>query len=189
VVDARFYSLQGGRTVQLGDGATVSVGDPIWLDLQSSRPTYVYVLNRDQNGEVNLLFPLASYDLQNPLPADANHELPGKAGGIRKGWRVSSQGGREEFVIVASPTRLAEFEASLASVPQAGSGDGRVALALGAAQVKELVRGTSETMNLPDGPLGSSASADIFAAAERLGTAASDAQGIWVRKVTLENPR
>jgi hypothetical protein len=44
-------------------------------------------------------------------------------------------------------------------------------------------------MNLPDGPLGSSASADIFAAAERLGTAASDAQGIWVRKVTLENPR
>lgn len=189
VVDARFYSLQHGRPVQLGDGATVAVGDPLWLNLQASRPVWVYVLNRDLNGEVNLLFPLAAHDLQNPLPATAPHELPGRAGGVRKGWRVSSPGGREEFMIVASPTRLAAFEESLAAIPQAGDPSGRMALALGGPQVAELVRGTAELVDLPEAGEQPRADADVFAAAERLGAAASDARGVWVRKIVLENPR
>ena len=53
-------------------------GDRLSLQVTSSVPTYVYVVNEDDHGESFLLFPLPGLHAVNPLPADSRHEIPGR---------------------------------------------------------------------------------------------------------------
>jgi hypothetical protein len=105
-IEAAFYRDQNGTPVRLGPGARVARGDRLSLQVMSSVPTYVYVVNEDDHGESFLLFPLPGLQAANPLPEGTRHEIPGDVNGARMFWEVSSAGGREHFLIFASPEPL-----------------------------------------------------------------------------------
>ena len=58
-------------------------GDRLSLQVISSVPTYVYVVNEDDRGESYLLFPLPGLRAMNPLTAGTRHEIPGTVNGER----------------------------------------------------------------------------------------------------------
>jgi hypothetical protein len=117
-VDAAFVDPATAQPIS--DGTPVHIGDALALRFGATRPTHVYVLNADADGELNVLFPLAGLDLQNPLPADREMQLPGTAGGAALSWQISSPTASEEFVMIASPKALPGFERLLADARQAG---------------------------------------------------------------------
>src|SRR5204863_16990 len=69
-----------------------------------------------------LLFPAPALDRRNPLSPDSLTFLPGPIGGRENGWIVTSRGGREHFLVVASPEPVAALEQELVRVPRADPG-------------------------------------------------------------------
>ena len=67
--------------MRLASGARVARGDRLSLQVTSSVPTYVYVVNEDDRGESYLLFPLPGLQAVNPLTAGTRHEIPGPRAG------------------------------------------------------------------------------------------------------------
>jgi hypothetical protein len=104
---------------RLESGASVAPDDKLFLTFSASRDLYVYVLNEDDRGEVHLLFPLGSSELVNPLRGGQPHRVPGFRAGKALNWQVSSTGGQEHLLVIASPERLSELENVLGAVPQA----------------------------------------------------------------------
>lgn len=98
----------------LRDGDALRVGDRLDLRLASDRPTWAYVLNEDEAGSFHLLFPLAGLARANPLPS-GDVVLPGEQDGRALSWQVSSEGGREEFVVVLADAPLPRFEQRIAA--------------------------------------------------------------------------
>ena len=117
-VDAAFVDPE--TTQPIADGTPVQIGDALALRFSATRPTHVYVLNGDADGELNVLFPLAGLDQQNPLPSGRAIQLPGSADGAALSWQISSPTTSEEFVMIASPMALPGFERLLADARQAG---------------------------------------------------------------------
>jgi serine/threonine-protein kinase len=153
----------------LASGDRVSLGDALVLTTRASRPVHVYVINEDEQGSTSLLFPLSTCELSNPLAAGRS-SLPGRCNGAEMAWQVSSRGGREHFLIVASPERLPELEQQLArlAVPSWGGTPRGVGALVGAAapaprlqELKELARIASEPK--------------------------THARGVWVKEVVLRN--
>jgi serine/threonine protein kinase len=103
----------------IADGTPVRIGDALALSVEATRPSHVYVLNEDADGELNVLFPLAGLDLQNPLPPDRAIQLPGRADGRALSWQISSPTASEEFVMIAAPNALPGLERRLAAAQQA----------------------------------------------------------------------
>ena len=64
------------------------------------------MVNEDDRGESYLLFPLPGLHAVNPLAAGTRHEIPGDAGRRAMFWTVSSEGGREHFLVFVSPDPL-----------------------------------------------------------------------------------
>ena len=116
-VDAAFVDPASAQPIV--DGTPVRIGDALALRFDATRPTHVYVLNGDADGELNVLFPLAGLDLQNPLPPDRALQLPGSAGGTALSWQISSPTTSEEFVMIASQNALPGFERLLADTREA----------------------------------------------------------------------
>ena len=83
---------------------------------------HVYVFDRDEKGSVFVLFPIAGLDLGNPLPGKTSLRLPGTREGKPFDWRVSSRGGGEEFIVLASRTQLEDLEQEIATLPRARMG-------------------------------------------------------------------
>lgn len=98
-------TVHGARShgTRLAQGDRVSPGDMLALEFSATRPAYLYVVNEDDRGEAYLLFPQAVYDTRNPLAAGETHRLPGPVRGESQAWGVSSAGGHEHFLVVASP--------------------------------------------------------------------------------------
>ena len=80
------------------------------------------MLNSDDHGEAYLLFPQPGFARRNPLPADSTLTLPGAVNGGEVAWTVTSAGGRETFLVVASPEPVPELESGPAGfgAPAAG---------------------------------------------------------------------
>ena len=97
----------------LRDGATLHLGDRIQLAISANQPTWAYVLNEDQTGTLNVLFPLSGLEQRNPLPADREARLPGQKDGRSLTWEVSSSGGHEEFLVILADTPLRALESRL----------------------------------------------------------------------------
>ena len=119
LVDPAQYQIQAAlRRVSatgltaLGAGARVAPGDRLFLEVTATKPVHVYVVNQDERGESYLLFPLPGQTVKNPLLAGAVHRLPGHID-----WEVTSVGGREHFLIVASPDSLGPLESVFALLP------------------------------------------------------------------------
>jgi eukaryotic-like serine/threonine-protein kinase len=128
LLNAKYFSPSVWRTdvqllrrtetavVTLSDHATLQAGDRLLLELQSSQPTYVYILNEDAGGDLHVLFPLAGLALTNPLAAQTSLRLPGRQGGRELSWEISGSGQREEFLVVLAWIPLPKLERRLSEI-------------------------------------------------------------------------
>lgn len=171
-------ALDAGSEV-LQEGARVRPGDRLFLEVDSTTPVHLYVVNQDERGESYLLFPLPGQSVSNPLPAGKTHRLPRDVY-----WEVTSAGGREHFLIVASPEPLGALEAVFARLPapRAG-GPAAAAAALSQEEVGQLRGIGGLSPRKAEGP-----SADLFRSAVALGVESELVKGPWIRQLTLENP-
>ena len=184
-IEAALYVERDGVDTRVQQGAQVAPGDRLSLEVRTSVPAHVYVVNEDEQGEGYLLFPLAGQAVTNPLTGGVAHRLPGIQGGQRLSWQVTSAGGREHFIIFANPTPLSSFEEMFAALPQPvrDSPVQSVRLSPQAVGVLRGVGGVTSTSVQPGAPLG---------LARNFGTPLVDGEetvrGVWIRQVTLENP-
>ncbi|MBD3162502.1 MAG: DUF4384 domain-containing protein, partial [Candidatus Eisenbacteria bacterium] len=185
-VEASLHRVRGGTVEELLPGARVAPGDRLFLEFEASRPLHVYVLAEDDRGEAFLLFPLPGHALANPLPGRSVHRLPPDKDGRTYSWGVSSAGGTEHLLIVASPEALEEFESTLAMLPTPKLASSERAIPLDRRALSGL-RGIGllhETDRSPEGPNGRVA----FTMARRLSGRSERSQGVWVRQIDLVNP-
>lgn len=185
-IEAALCRQQDGTDVRLQPAARVAPGDLLCLQVRASVPIYVYVVNEDEQGESYLLFPLPGESTTNPLPAVQQHRLPGVQNGKQISWEVSSPGGREHFLIFATPQPPSPaFERMFATLPRP-TGSKAVLyhrLSNEAMGVLRGVGGLSSTQARADQPLRFT---QEFAT-PLTGTEEA-VRGMWVRQVTLENP-
>lgn len=187
------YGARG--SAGLSEGDRVRPGDRLSVNVRGTLPLYVYVLDADDKGESYLLFPQPMFDQKNPLPASSDITLPGARGGKPSAWTVTSRGGHEHFLIVASPSPVAELEKDLASlaapmpnkpIAYARVGDESIERLRGVGGVDELPEagsGRRSRMNAASAIKASAAFEKIRALAGR----ESGIRGVWVRQVTLKN--
>jgi serine/threonine protein kinase len=184
-VEATLVSRTNGAYRRLAPGDRVAPGDRLSLEFRSTRPAWVYVMNEDERGESYLLFPQPLFDRSNPVRPDSLVVLPGTIGGRENAWTVTSRGGREHFLVVASPRPVPEIEAELARLPAAKPGR-PIEYAAIAPPTLERLRGVGGVSALPpDMPAKRSGAFERF---EELAGRETGVRGVWVRQLTLENP-
>ncbi len=103
-------------------GGRVSPGDQLSMTIRGNGPMHAYVLNEDTAGRLYVLFPIPDVSPRNPLAADVGHRLPGQMGDSLIYWTVTSVGGRESIVAIASRAPLAELDSLIAVTPRATPG-------------------------------------------------------------------
>lgn len=114
VADATLFLDSSDGPVVLDNGSTVNPGDHLYLEIEAEASVHVYVANEDEAGAVFTLFPIPGLDLANPVPP-GRHRLPGTVGGAPNDWQVTSAGGVETFLVIASGGPIPEIEQRLAS--------------------------------------------------------------------------
>ena len=177
-VQARLVQV-GPPDVSLASGSSIQPGDQLGLEVELAQPAYVYVLNEDQQGEIFVLFPLPEGVEQNPL-SQGRHRLPGMIDGNEQNWVVTSRGGVEVFLVVASPTALPAVEdlietldfALPSRLPEAGE--------IRPIPSGEVVRGVG---GITSHRFSGSRLEALRSRLNELGT-----QDIWVRTIELNNP-
>jgi hypothetical protein len=183
-IDASLYRISETAEVKLRPGDRVAPGDQLALQIQVSKPTHIYVVNEDERGESYLLFPLPGQTVVNPVPAGRAVRLPATGGNTRLYWKVTSAGGREHFLIFATPEPLPAFDRLFASLPRPQLNAPVLATPLSGDAVGMLrgVGGLSATPRAGAGKLTEQFTTPLPPTAE-------SANGVWVRQITLENPR
>jgi serine/threonine-protein kinase len=176
---------QRGRDARLSSGTRIAPGDALFLDIRLSAPAYVYVVNEDEHGESYLLFPLPGQSVENPLPSGRTNRLPGPQAGEDINWQVTSAGGREHFLVFASPERLPVFEQVFATLPRAEAGRPIQNARLSPEAVSTL-RSVGGLVSAPRQSLSDSSLSRQFTTPLR--DTEETARGLWVRQLTLENP-
>lgn len=186
-IEAALRRVEDGADVPLQSGTRVAPGDQLALDVRSSVPTYLYLVNEDEQGASYLLFPLPGMSLTNPLPAGERHRLPGVQGGQQIYWQVTSPGGREHFLIFASPDPPSPaFVRMFASLPRPVAGQPVVMSHRLTKDTVAVLRGVGGLASTPV------ASDQRLRMTKEFGTPLSASEevvrGIWVRQIALENP-
>jgi len=183
-IDAGLYRVSDAGESKLQPGDRVVPGDRLTLQIQVSAPAHVYIINEDDNGESYLLFPLPNQAVSNPIPAGRPVRLP--AGGDSPlYWAVTSAGGREHFLIFATPEPLPAFDRMFASLPHPQLNAPVLASPLSPETLGGLLRGVG---GLTKAPLQTGSKLAEQFTTPLLQTAET-ASGVWVRQITLENPR
>ena len=185
-VSAALYKFSRSKALRLAAGDRVAPGDTLALRIQSSRPVYVYVVNEDEHGESYLLFPLQGQESSNPLAAERPHELPGQQGGQDTQWQVTSAGGREHFVVFASPSQMSIFDELLSSLPRPIAGR-PVSRPLVPQSLVGRLRGVGGLLPGTQSSMPANARV-LFGMANPLSTEPETVRGLWVRQVWLRNP-
>jgi len=184
-IDTALYRMHGVSEDRLRPGSRVAPGDNLFAKVRVSVPAYVYIVNEDDRGESYLLFPLPGQTLINPLPAGTTHRIPGVVGNEQVNWQVTSAGGREHFLIFASPERLPAFEQMFAALPRPEIGKPIRSAPLSAETIGHL-RGIG---GLTSGAVGQTFAARLTQQFPTpLGDSAETARGLWVRQFTVDNP-
>jgi hypothetical protein len=182
-IDTGFYTERERQETRLRFGDRVAPGDTLYAKLRVSVPAYVYIVNEDDRGESYLLFPLPGQSVRNPLPANSTIRIPGTRDDNRVSWKITSAGGREHFLVFASPDRLQEFEDMFAALPHAEF-DKPVQTAKLPAQTLGRLRGVGGLA--ADHAAAPARLAGLFT--RPLADGEETAQGVWVRQLTLDNP-
>jgi hypothetical protein len=118
--------------------------------------------------------------------------LPGIRGDQEVYWQVDKAGGREHFLIFASPERLFTVEQMLASLPhpEIGKPVEGVALPREAVNTLRSVGGLASVGGL--NPARDHGSQGYGRLTQEFSTPLTEneetAQGLWVRQITLDNP-
>lgn len=121
IATLEFLRGRDGTAEAVQSGSLVRVGDELWMRMATRDAAYVYVFNEDDAGEVFALFPVNGTEQRNPLRAGARYELPGARAGESLHWQVSSPGGRERFLVIASRTPLVAVERAVAALTPASA--------------------------------------------------------------------
>jgi hypothetical protein len=182
-IDAALYTLRGAAETRLRSGDHVAPGDRLFAKLHVSTPAFVYIVNEDDQGQMFLLFPLPGQAVDNPISAGALARVPGTPNEDLS-WQITSAGGREHFLIFASPERLQAFEELFATLPRPTVGR-LVTNAVVPPQVASKLRGVGGLAEAP-GRTSEARLTTIFSAP--LGEREETAHGLWVRQLTVENP-
>jgi len=181
-IDTALYRVRGKSETRLRSGERVAPGDELFIKLRVSVPAFVYVVNEDDHGESFLEFPLPGQSVTNPVPAGKTNRIPGDVN-----WQVSSAGGREHFIIFASPERQPVFEEMFAALPHPEVGRTVQPMPLPDEAVSRL-RGVGGLTAKP--PQGNTARlAPLLLFSTPLGENEETVRGLWVRQLTLENPK
>lgn len=182
-VDATLFMVNGALREPLRSGDRVGPGDRLGLELESGEAIHAYVLDEDETGNVVALFPLAGSGTTNPLAAGLRHRLPGADRDHELHWQVTSAGGRERILVLASRERLPSIERVLAAARSA-SDDGLIEYPrLGEAALLEL-RGIAGIAREP-ATAGPASGSRLERIAGRL---TSRRAPVWTRLFVLENP-
>ena len=94
-------------------GTPLAAGDQLAMRIEASTEVHVYVLNADDTGKAFRLYPLPENGLTNPLSPSTPHRLPDAT----QNWVVTSEGGREHFMVMVSPTRDEAADAVFRAIP------------------------------------------------------------------------
>jgi serine/threonine-protein kinase len=184
-VDAALYRIRAdsGARERLEPGARLALQDHLTLEFNASAPLHVYVIDEDDKGHSYALFPLPGLEPRNPLSPGTTHVLPGTRAGTQQSWLVDSPGGREHLLVLASPTRLIEFEAEMNSLTRAGQS----AVPIPETTIARL-RGIGGLADSPAASGGKPAER-LFEMAKTIASRSEEVKGVWVRTIELENPR
>lgn len=186
--EASLYRVStSGESQQLFPGSRIAPGNGLYLEFRASETVHVYVIDEDERGEAFLLFPLAGLETTNPLLAGVTHTLPGRRQGKLFAWEVTSVGGREHLLIVASRDRLTDFEADILALRQAGSEPESQYTQL-SESAKGHLRGVGGLLEQAPSRATGAPTQRLFELASKLSSRAEAMQGIWVRHFDLENP-
>jgi hypothetical protein len=182
--EVSFYHVIDGVPQPLPPGARLSPGDAVFAEIEGSVEMSVYVLNEDARGRVFVLFPVPGLDPTNPLPPRIVHRLPGRLGGEAASWQVTSVGGRETILIIASREPLRELEKEISGFPQALPGAPVGYAELSGKTVRSL-RGMGGILTTGSPKAGRDSLSDAL-----LKVAGGKGKGssIWISRYEFENP-
>jgi len=174
---------------RLANGARVAPGDSISIAITASESLFAYVINEDDRGEAYLLFPSDEYQPRNPLVPGVEHHLPGTRRGRVAYWEITTAGGREHLLLVASRERLVTFEnAALGLARPTREGVSAPAPAPIDAQAMIELRGMGGFVEENGSASARALSKSLFEMAEPLRNESESVRGVWIRKLTLEIP-
>jgi hypothetical protein len=179
-VDAGFYRSSDTGDERLEPGRTLALGDRLSFRLETSVPTYLYIVNEPDQGKAFLLFPLPGQALRNPLPPRAQVRVPE---GVD--WQVTSAGGREHFVVFVSTQSVDAFEQAFAKLPSPRVGEPLTSAALPEGALERL-RGVGGLIPARDVPSDVPRFSTLFSTP--LTGQRETARGLWIRSLTLDNP-
>jgi serine/threonine protein kinase len=182
-IQTSFYQHTAGEAeFRLKPGERVAPGNTLFAKVSASVPLHIYIVNEDERGNSILLFPLPGQTLTNPVPPGKEHRLPGLLGSQEYFWVVDTAGGREHFLVFASPEPPA-FAQSLAALraPEIGKPIELPRALVGALRsVGGLAPAPEASKGI--GPLSLQYQTPLVDGVETT-------KGLTVRQFTLENPR
>jgi serine/threonine-protein kinase len=170
----------------LAPGDRVAPGDALSLSFQANEPLHVYVLDEDATGEVYVLFPAPGVDLANPLPPGVLHRLPGARAGQAIRWQVTSAGGKETVIVIATREPFIALEQEIARFP-AASPDRPVTYPKLGEGALESLRGIGGMAEAGPGPA-EAARSRLSETVRRLAASGRPAAP-WTWQIELENPK
>ena len=185
-VSAVLYRRTADGEERLLPGARVKPGDALFMEIESNDTVNLYVLNEDASGEVYALFPGPAFEVHNPLPGGKSQRLPGTVRGQRASWQVTSAGGRERVIVIASRRRLPEVERDIAALPPA-SPDRPVTYARVRPRTLEVLRGMGGV--LVDPPSARRTGSRLSGVLDSLPSRSGATGDVWAWQFELENPR
>lgn len=182
-VDAALFRKNGDGVERLSSGSSVRVGDGMYLEFEPSRAVHLYVLSEDDRGAAHLLYPFPGSERAVPLAGGQRHRLPPPIGGRNYLWGVSSAGGHEHLLLVASPEPIALLEREIANLPRLEATHRELATLFPQESAMRL-RGIA--VLLEDGPA-TPTPTRLTDLARELSATKEASRGIWLRKISLEN--
>lgn len=182
---AQLVRRVGVHEEPLEPGSRIAPDDDLSLIIRGTDSMYVYVLNEDAAGEVNGLYPIKGLVPANPMGAGVPHRLPGDLGDQVVYWNVTSSGGNESIVAIASRAPLQDLEDAMKGVPAARRGYPVQFAKLNPMALRDL-RGIGGTKTLPP-PVGE-AKRRLDAAIQALKEEGEKTGDVWVWSIELRNP-
>lgn len=180
-VEAQLFRTGDQVEERLQPGSQVAPGDQLFLEIEGTQEMYVYVFDEDEHGEAVRLYPLESLDLENPLAPGVRHRLPGNVDQIPYYWNVTSRGGSETILAIASRKRVQRIEDTFHELTRAGD----------VAELPARLDSLRGIAGLSPGSVGThdDGEPDVMARIrEGLDVRAGNGNGLWLWEVRLSNP-